>query len=70
MSHLHFTSLESYRKRVIQLGENPNLVFNVGAIGMDGINKNNLLDKKHLKKINFKLFKEYPCNLPSRNPRK
>ena len=57
MSHLHFTSLESYRKRVIQLGENPNLVFNVGAIGMDGINKNNLLDKKTFeKKINFKLF--------------
>lgn len=58
MSHLHFTSLEIYRRRVIQLGENPNLVFNVGAIGMDIINKKILLDKKSIeKKINFK-FKD------------
>lgn len=55
MSHLHFTSLEVYRKRIIQLGENPNLVFNVGAIGMDVINKNILLDRKSIeKKFNFK----------------
>ena len=35
MSALHFTSTEEYRKRVIQLGEHPNTVFNVGAIGLD-----------------------------------
>lgn len=55
MSHLHFTSLEVYRRRIIQLGENPNLVFNVGAIGMDVINKKILLNRKSIeKKINFK----------------
>ena len=31
MSHLHFTSTEEYRKRVIQLGEAPERVFHVGA---------------------------------------
>lgn len=35
MSHLHFTSTEEYRNRVIQLGEHPERVFNVGAIGTE-----------------------------------
>ncbi len=42
LSHLHFTSTEAHRKRVIQLGENPNRVFNVGAIGLDNIARLNL----------------------------
>lgn len=37
MSYLHFTSTESYRKRVIQLGEDPERVFNVGALGAENI---------------------------------
>lgn len=37
MSHLHFTSTEVHRNRVIQLGENPKNVYNVGAIGIDNI---------------------------------
>lgn len=37
MSHLHFTSTEQYRQRVIQMGEQPDRVFNVGAIGVDNI---------------------------------
>ena len=37
MSYLHFTSTETYRQRVIQLGESPDRVFNVGAIGVDNI---------------------------------
>ncbi len=37
MSYLHFTSTEAYRKRVIQLGEAPERVFNVGALGMENI---------------------------------
>lgn len=45
MSHIHFTATEAYRKRVIQLGENPNTVFNVGAIGLDNIKKIPLLSK-------------------------
>jgi len=58
MSHLHFTSTDMYRKRVIQLGEQPQNVFNVGAIGIDNINKLKLLSQSELEKsINFKLGK-------------
>lgn len=39
MSHLHFTSTEAYRRRVIRLGEDPSRVFNVGAIGLDNIRR-------------------------------
>ncbi|NQU80351.1 MAG: UDP-N-acetylglucosamine 2-epimerase (hydrolyzing) [Bacteroidetes bacterium] len=48
MSHLHFVSTEEYRNRVIQLGENPNSVFNVGAIGIDDIYYQRLLTKSEL----------------------
>ena len=48
MSHLHFTSTEAYRKRVIQLGENPNRVFNVGAPGIENIKKIPLMSKAEL----------------------
>lgn len=37
LSSLHFTSTERSRLRVIQMGESPNNVFNVGAIGIDNI---------------------------------
>ena len=45
MSHLHFTATEEYKNRVIQLGEQPNKVFNVGGLGIDNINKLKLLSK-------------------------
>lgn len=48
MSHLHFTSTEVHRQRVIQLGENPAFVFNVGAIGLDNIRLLPLFSKKEL----------------------
>ena len=48
MSHLHFTSTEEYRRRVIQLGEQPERVVHVGAIGIDNIRHIALLDKKVL----------------------
>ena len=35
MSRYHFTSTEEYRKRVIQLGESPSTVFNLGALGAE-----------------------------------
>ena len=58
MSHLHFTSTEVYRKRVIQLGENPSRVFNVGAIGIESIKNLNLLSKDELENsISFKFGK-------------
>lgn len=48
MSHLHFTSTEEYRKRVIQLGESPERVFYTGAIGIDNIKNLKLLSKEEL----------------------
>lgn len=56
MSHLHFTSTEEYRKRVIQLGESPDRVFNVGAIGVENINRGSFLSKEELENsLDFKL---------------
>ena len=46
MSHIHFTSTREYRRRVIQMGECPDLVFNVGALGVDSISRMNLLSKR------------------------
>lgn len=48
MSYLHFTSTEAYRKRVIQLGEDPKRVFNVGALGVENIKSLKLLKKEEL----------------------
>lgn len=48
MATWHFTSTESHRKRVIQLGENPKRVWNVGAIGIENILKIPLLTKEEL----------------------
>lgn len=50
LSHLHFTSTEVYRQRVIQLGENPERVFYVGALGVENIKKSKLLSKLELEK--------------------
>ncbi len=48
MSHLHFTSTEEYRKRVIQLGEQPKRVFNVGEIGLCDVKSMTLLSDQQL----------------------
>ena len=48
MSYWHFTSTEAYKNRVIQLGESPERVFNVGAIGIDNIKKIELYSKQWL----------------------
>jgi GDP/UDP-N,N'-diacetylbacillosamine 2-epimerase (hydrolysing) len=59
MSHLHFVAAEEYKKRVIQLGEHPDRVFNVGAPGIDSIFKLNLLARDKLEAmINFKFLKK------------
>jgi UDP-N-acetylglucosamine 2-epimerase (non-hydrolysing)/GDP/UDP-N,N'-diacetylbacillosamine 2-epimerase (hydrolysing) len=56
MSHLHFTSTEEYRQRVIQLGESPERVFYSGAIGVDNILNTKLLSKEELERsMNFSL---------------
>ncbi|KDR94765.1 GDP/UDP-N,N'-diacetylbacillosamine 2-epimerase (hydrolysing) [Peptoclostridium litorale DSM 5388] len=59
MSYLHFTSTEQYRKRVIQLGENPCRVFNVGAIGLENIKNIKFLSKEELENsIGFEFNKK------------
>jgi len=56
MSHLHFTATKEYRNRVIQLGEHPDRVFNVGGMGIENIKRLELLDKKEFEKsIDFRL---------------
>lgn len=56
MSQLHFPSTEEYRKRVIQLGEQPDRVFNVGALGVENIKKMPLMGKEEIEKeIDFKI---------------
>ena len=63
ISSLHFASTESHKKRIIQLGENPKAVFNVGDLGIERINElknsTNFLKKKDLeKKLDFKFNKK------------
>lgn len=56
MSHLHFVAAEDYRRRVIQLGEQPERVFLVGGLGIDAIKRITLLDRAALEtSLNFKL---------------
>jgi UDP-hydrolysing UDP-N-acetyl-D-glucosamine 2-epimerase len=45
LSRLHFTSCEPYRRRVIQLGETPDTVFNVGALGVENVKTVALMDR-------------------------
>ncbi len=48
MSHLHFVAAEPYRRRVIQLGEDPARVFTVGGLGIDNILRLKLLNRDAL----------------------
>lgn len=58
MSHIHFAGTEEYRNRVIQLGEQPKNVHNVGALAIENINKLKLLTKDEFEaSIDFKLKK-------------
>ena len=62
MSSLHFTSTEAYRRRVIQLGENPTTVFNVGAIGLDNIRQADFITKEELgSQMGVKLTGKLAC---------
>ena len=58
-SHLHFVAAEEYRSRVIQLGESPESIFNVGGLGVDAIKNIKLLAKEELEKsLNVKFMKK------------
>ena len=74
-SHLHFTSCEPYRQRVIQLGEQPKKVFNVGALGLEAIRRADICSKQELSEsIEFDLHSPYflvtyhPVNLAQEPP--
>ncbi len=59
LSDFHFVSHNTYKKRVIQLGENPRNIFNVGSLGAENITKLTFLNKKMLeKKLNLKFEKK------------
>lgn len=60
MSHLHFVATDEYQRRVIQLGEHPDRVFNFGAIGIDNIIKLQLLEREELQRsLQFDLGDHY-----------
>ncbi len=60
MSLLHFTSNEQHRRRVIQLGEQPDRVFNVGAPGVENALHVPLLSKEELaESVGLPLQKPY-----------
>ncbi len=60
MAQIHFVSEPEYRDRVIQLGENPESVFEVGAVGIDNIIRLKLLSLQELEKqINFSLGNKF-----------
>ena len=55
LSSLHFVAMEEYRKRVIQLGEEPDRVFMVGGFGVDNILSMDLANRLEItKKTNFR----------------
>jgi UDP-hydrolysing UDP-N-acetyl-D-glucosamine 2-epimerase len=75
MSHFHFVAAEPYRKRVIQLGEQPEHVITVGALGLDNINKLTLMNRVKLEdSIDFRLGKTnflvtyHPVTLSKNSP--
>ena len=60
MSHLHFASCEAYCQRIIQLGEAPDRVFNVGSLGVENIRRMSLMTRSDLaESIGFNLEKPY-----------
>ena len=60
LSYLHATSTEPYRQRVIQLGEAPERVYNVGAIGLDHLTRCKLLSLSQLAEaLSFNLKQPY-----------
>ena len=59
MSSYHFVATEEYRSRVIQLGEQPQSIINVGGLGVDRINSMNLLDRHNLEnRLGFQFLKK------------
>ena len=56
MAHLHFVAAEEYRRRVIQLGEDPARVHLVGALGLDSLKRFELMSRPELEdSLDFRL---------------
>lgn len=56
MSQLHFASTEAYRKRIIQLGEQPDRVFYTGAVGVENVKRLSLMSKEEIEReIDFRI---------------
>ena len=57
LSSLHFPVMHNYKKRLIQLGENPKTVFNFGSLNLLKIKNNKYLTKSELeKKLKTKFY--------------
>src|SRR5208337_4510833 len=50
LAWLHFAATETYRRRIVQMGESPDRVFNFGAPGLDQIYRSVLLTRPQLEK--------------------
>jgi GDP/UDP-N,N'-diacetylbacillosamine 2-epimerase (hydrolysing) len=75
MSSVHFVATEEYRKRVIQLGENPTSVHLVGGLGVDAIASSELFTREHIEKalgVRFRtknlLITFHPATLEEQSP--
>lgn len=67
LSYLHFTSTEEYRQRVIQLGEDPSRVFCVGALGIENILNEKLLEKQETYDL-LQIPKDIPYGMVTFHP--
>ena len=77
MAHFHFPCCEDYKQRIVQLGERPEHVYNVGALGVENIRNSNLMNRETLEdSIGFKLDKPFflvtfhPVTLEKNNVKK
>lgn len=75
MSHRHFTSTEAYRQRVIQMGERPEHVLHVGALGVENIRTLDLLSREEVERRldlapgqRFLLVTYHPATLDRETP--
>lgn len=75
MAYLHFVAAESYRNRVIQMGESPGRVFNVGAVGLDHLLRSPRMDLEELSQslefdlhLPFMLVTYHPVTMLEEDP--
>ncbi len=60
MSHLHFVSTDIYKKKVLNMGEAPNRVFNIGSLSVENVNKSIIYKKEFVyKKLNIQNNKKF-----------